>query len=142
MATTFYKSKIVAFVGSENNDSFTSDQFVLWDDMRKVKIGMIILKNKISDFKLTKDAVFLLTGNKILMFEMCSLKFVNAIEDVQPDLNKTSFTVLNNMIVLAYSSLSNPSMIKINKCKILFLLFSTYEQTSSIKSIRFLRNCV
>ena len=121
MATTFYKSKIVAFVGSENNHSFTSEQFVLWDDMRKIKIGMIILKNKIWDFKLTKDAVFLFARNKILMFEMSSLKFVNAIEDVQLDPKQTSFSVLNDMIVVAFSSWSNPSTIKINKCKGLFI---------------------
>lgn len=77
---------------------------------------MIILKNKIIDFKITKSAIFIFIPHKILMFELNSLKFVNAIEDVQLDINKTSISVLKDSIILAYCSWSNNSMIKINKC--------------------------
>jgi hypothetical protein len=105
-------------VGSEDNTSFPPNQLIIWDDFRRSKIGMIMLQHKILDIKLTKNAIFIQVPFKILMFELISLKYVCSFYDVDSNINRISYGILTNPIVLAYSSQCNKSIIKITKGKL------------------------
>jgi hypothetical protein len=87
--------------------------------MRNIKIGMIILKDKIINIKITKNILFITIQNKILVFELRDLKYITTIDDVDTTKieNKHSISTFANPIVVAHTSWSNPDMIKINKCK-------------------------
>jgi hypothetical protein len=115
IATPLFKSRIVCFVGDDDNHSFSSTQLVLWDDFKKAKLGMIILEEMIVSFKLTKYALFIIIPRKILLFELFSLKYVCTFDDVSIDLKKNALNFTTNPIILAYPSVSNKSHIKISK---------------------------
>ena len=125
MAIPLHRYRIIAFVGTVDNSSFPPNQLIIWDDFRRSKIGMIMLQPKILEIKLTKNAIFILVENKILMFELISLKYVGSFYDVVNDINKCSLGFMTNPLVLAYTSQSNKSVIKIckSKNKENFLLF-------------------
>lgn len=118
LAIPLFKSRIILFVGKEDNPSFPDTQLVVWDDMRRMKIGMIILKEKIINFYLTKNAIFIMIKHKMLVFELVTLKYVCSFEDVDLPINKMSISLMTNPIIMAYGSWSNKSIIKINKCKL------------------------
>ena len=80
-------SSVVIFRGTKNNSSFPRNQLVIWDDYLKRKIGLIILKQKIIEFSVLKHILFILTPDKILIFNLHSLKFITKIEKV-PNTNK------------------------------------------------------
>ena len=43
LANTLFKSQLIYFVGNEDNITYTKSQLVIWDDIRKTKIGMLFL---------------------------------------------------------------------------------------------------
>ena len=69
-------SSVVIFRGTKNNSSFPRNQLVIWDDYLKRKIGLIILKQKIIEFSVLKHILFILTPDKILIFNLHSFKFI------------------------------------------------------------------
>jgi hypothetical protein len=80
-----------------------------------------MLQPKILDVKLTKNAIFILVENKIMMFELISLKYVCTFYDVDNDINKSSLGLMTNPVVLAYTSQCNRQIIKISKSKLFYL---------------------
>lgn len=86
-------SSVVIFRGTKNNLSFPSSQLVIWDDHLKRKIGLILLKQKIIEFFVLKHILFIVTLDKILIFNLHSLKFITKIEKIAK----------NNKIMYYYS---------------------------------------
>ncbi len=117
-AVPFYLSQLVAFNGHSDNDSFPDTQLILWDDFKKKKLGLIILKESIIDFRISKTLIYVLLPFKILIFELLTLQYLGILEDVDFNLNKISFSLETTPNLVAYGSWSNKSIIKISKCKI------------------------
>lgn len=81
-------SSVVVFRGTKNNLSFPRSQLVIWDDHLKRKIALILLKQKIYEFFVLKHILFILTLDKILIFNLHSLKYITKIEKVPNNNNK------------------------------------------------------
>jgi hypothetical protein len=75
-----------------------------------------MLNEKIIEFQLTKNAIFIMLPYKILLFELSTLKYVCTIEDIGLDVRKYSISYHSNPVILAYASWSNKSVVKVNKC--------------------------
>lgn len=112
----YYSSSIILFIGTEENLSFPPTQLVVWDDSKKFKLGLIILKQKIIDIRTTKNVLYLMVAHKILLYEMVTLNYICTLEDVDFNIHKVSVSLIPNPTAIAYGSWSNTSVIKINKC--------------------------
>lgn len=108
---------MVAFNGHSDNDSFPDTQLILWDDFKKKKLGIVILKEKIVDFRISKNLIYIMLPFKILMFELMTLQYIGILEDIDFNMNKISFSLESNPNLVACGSWNNKSIIKINKCK-------------------------
>ena len=102
---------------------------ILWDDLKKTKIGVITLTEKIIGVKLSKGFINIIVKDKCLIFSLKTLKHVYTFEDVNMA-NKDLFTVSfgSNPIVYAYSSVSNTIQLKVAKCKFILLLSSSHRR--------------
>jgi hypothetical protein len=114
----FYESNIIHFVGSNNNQSFPSTQMITWDDNKKKKLGIIILKDKIYSIKVQKEAIYIQIFNKILIFDLKNLNYLFSITDVNC-LSSDHFVLSydTNPIILGYQSASKMNQIKFIKSK-------------------------
>ena len=124
IAIPFYDSQLIAFVGSDDNVTFPSTQFVIWDDIKKKKIGFIMLKNKenISDFKMTKQGIFIMIPNKILIFGLKNLNYIYSIDDINHiKSHRILISYDTNPCVLLNIPSTRSNQIKISKCKFIFL---------------------
>ena len=81
-ASVLYNSQFICFLGKEDNFSFPRNQLVFWDESKRRKIGMLMLKENIDTFYLTRNVVIVVTNIKILLFELIGLKFVSKIDNV------------------------------------------------------------
>jgi len=117
IAIPFYDSNLVFFVGSDSNLNFPSSQVVVWDDIKRKKIGVIMLKEKVYSLRVHREAIYVQVFNKILAFELKTLKFLFTLVDVNclsPDKLLTSHE--SNPVVLAYQPASRLYQLKIAKC--------------------------
>jgi hypothetical protein len=117
IALTFYESHLVFFVGKEENSTFLSNHLIVWDDIKKMKIGVIMLKENIIDAYVNKEGIFLLVKNKILVFGLRNLNYLCTIEDV--DHIKTSricISKFSNPVVVATIPPWRKNQLKISKC--------------------------
>lgn len=112
----YYRSRILAFVGTEENPNFPSTQLILWDDLKKNKTGVIMCNEKVLDFRFTKQAIFLFLRKKIILFDVISLQYITTIEDFEYNPCKISLNSNSNPVIFAFCSWSNKSQVKVNKC--------------------------
>lgn len=112
LASTLFKSQLIYFVGNEDNITYTQSQLVIWDDIRKTKIGMLFLKDSIINFYLTKNLLLILSGNKILIFENLSLKFITKFENL--NMNEKLFSVSQNEII-AYNTIKKKNCVYVKQ---------------------------
>jgi len=118
----FYESHIVFFVGKEHNTTFLSSHLIVWDDIKKMKIGVIMLKENILDAYANKEAIYILVKNKILVFGLKNLNYVYTIRDV--DHLKTVCLYLSRNstpVVIATIPSTRTNQLKITKCIIYIL---------------------
>ena len=116
IAIPFYESNLIYFVGSDLNQSFPSTQMVVWDDNKKKKLGIIILKDKIYALKIQKEAIYIQVFNKILIFDLINLSYLFTITDVNC-LSSDHFVISSetNPIVLGYQPSTKMNQIKFIK---------------------------
>lgn len=120
----FYLSELVMFNGNEENPAFPSTQLIVWDDSKKKKIGLIIMKEKIIDFRISKSLIYVILPKKILIFELSTLLYIGILEDFSYTNNQLSFSLEKTPNLIAYVSNSNKAIIKIHKCKLnLIIIF-------------------
>jgi hypothetical protein len=121
LVVPFYQSNILVFVGKDENSTFSNSQLILWDDSKKKKIGVILLKEKIYDAKITKQAFFILLKNKILVFSVTGFKFLTTIYDIdcRQGLNENLVMtyISSSPITILNLPLARNNQIKITKCK-------------------------
>lgn len=121
IAIPFYESHLIMFVGRDETSTFQHNQLVLWDDIKKKKIGVIILKEKIIDAKIFKEGIYIMITNKILIFDTKNLNFIFAISDVDHYKTQKLYTSIhNNPVVIVNISSSRLNQMKITKCNFFF----------------------
>lgn len=116
-----YESNIVIFVGTEENLNFPSSQVVVWDDIKRKKIGIVMLKETIYSVKIHKEAIYVQIFNKILVFDLKNLQYLFTLIDVNC-LSSDKLLISNqgNPIVMAYQPSSRLYQLKIAKRKFIF----------------------
>lgn len=113
---TLYESPILFFVGSKENFNFPENQVVLWDDRIKTKLGIIFMQNEVIDLQVRKEALFVMSNSKILIFSTLSLELVCQIQDVNCS-HPLEISYTHNPIVLSYMSPGKENQVKITKIK-------------------------
>jgi hypothetical protein len=118
---TLYESHVVFFVGKEENQTFPSTQLVIWDDMKRNKIGVIMLKDKIADVKVNKEAIYIMIPNKIIVFGMKTLSYICTIHDVDHlKSQKLCMSISSNPVILLHVPNTRSNQVKVTKCKIIY----------------------
>lgn len=125
-AMTLYKSQLIYFVGNDENISYTRTQLVVWDDIKKSKKSMIFVKEPIITFTLTKNILYIMTGNSMMLFDNISFKYIHKIDNI--NMNEKLFSIAhiegNSSIpeeldkdydVLAYNTFKNKNIIYLRK---------------------------
>lgn len=128
IALTFFESQLVFFVGHDNNTTFPPTQLVVWDDTRRKKVGVIMFNkdDKISDVKITKETIFVMIPNKIILFSIRDLKYIYTIHDVDHSRHKIYINDLTNPFLLLHTSYTRPYQLKITKCNLIIFICSLY----------------
>lgn len=122
IAIPFYESNLIFFVGSDSNLNFPSNQVVIWDDIKRKKIGIIMLKEKIYALRVHREAIYVQVFNKILAFELKTLQYLFTLVDVNClSSDKLLTSHESNPVVLAYQPASRLYQLKIAKCNFLFI---------------------
>lgn len=96
--------------------NFPPSQIALWDDSKRKKIGLIMLKTNIVDLKLTKRNLFVFVKNKIVVFDFLTLKYVVTINDVTSNPKLMSVSTKINPMILAFSDSKVKRKINIIRC--------------------------
>jgi hypothetical protein len=125
IAIPFYESHLVMFVGKDATSTFPHSQLVIWDDIKKMKIGVILLKEKIIDAQMTKEAIFIMVPNKILIFNAKDLSYIYTVRDVDHvKSERVSISYQTNPCILVNIPLTRANQLKITKCIFINLIFS------------------
>jgi hypothetical protein len=120
IALTFYESQLVFFVGKEDNSTFLSNHLIIWDDIKKMKKGVIMLKENILDVYLNKEGIYILVRNKILVFGLNNLNYLYTIHDVDHIKTNSLYISRNsNPVVIAIIPSTRSNQLKITKCIII-----------------------
>jgi len=117
IAIPLYESQLLLLVGDNTNTILTENMLILWDDLKKTKIGVITLSEPILDVRLSIGLINIIVKDKCLIFSLKTLKQLYALDDINlktPKLFTNNFS--SNPIVYAYSSQTNNHQVKIAKC--------------------------
>lgn len=60
-----YESNIILFVGTKENTNFPENQIIVWDEIKKRKLGVLMMKESVIDLKVSKCAIFAVLRNKV-----------------------------------------------------------------------------
>jgi len=123
IAIPFYESYLIMLVGKNENSIFAPNHLVIWNDIKKMKIGMIILNDKIIDAKIFKDLIYILIPQKILLFGTRNLNYIYTINDVDAiKMNNLLISADSNPNVIINIPLSRSNQLKITKCNLFTVL--------------------
>ena len=109
-AQTLYRSQLVFFVGTENNLCYVPSQLIIWNDVKKAKIGLLFLKDPIFDFEVTKNLIFVFSTSKIYIFELKTFRYITKIENI--NMNSKLFSISKNDI-LAFNTYKKKNVINV-----------------------------
>ena len=74
------KSNILALVGGGKNPAFPENELILWDENKGEEISKIKLKKKILNVKLKENKIYIVTSEKIYIFDFNELNLIDALE--------------------------------------------------------------
>ena len=74
------KTNILALVGGGKNPKFPNNELILWDEEKDDEIGRIKLKKKILNIKLKENKIYIVTDEKIYVFDFNELNLIDALE--------------------------------------------------------------
>ena len=113
-------TNILFIEGTEKNIAYTTNQLIIYNDQSNKKIGEIFLnmdnknneENIIITFKTAKNLLFLALKNKILIFDLYSLKYIKNIKNIEiNNENKKTFSICydtkNNFVIFGYIENNN-----------------------------------
>ena len=78
-----YNTNLLALVGGGKNPVHPPNVLVLWDEKQGKEIGEIKLKNKIINVKLKENKIYIVTKEKIFLFDF-NLNLIDAFESKNP----------------------------------------------------------
>ena len=78
-----YKTNLLALVGGGKNPVYPPNELILWDEKEGKEIGQIKLKTKIINVKLKENRIYIVTKEKIFLFDF-NLKLIDAFESKNP----------------------------------------------------------
>lgn len=112
-----FESCICFFVGTAYNLNFPPDQIIIWDESKKRKAGIILLKGACDDLKVRKEFLICLVESNILVFEIYKMDLLLILEDCN---NYIPIEISNqgNPALIAYQSKLSPTQIKAVKLKL------------------------
>lgn len=112
-----YESKICFFVGTAYNLNFPPDQIIVWDEERKRKAGIILLKGACDYLKVRKEMLVCMVEFQILVFEIYKMELILILDDCN---NYFPFEISyeGNPAVIVYQSKSQPKQVKVVKIKL------------------------
>ena len=115
IADLYYSSRLVFMLPSMFNKEYQNNEIIIFDDYFQKKIGSIKLKKeKINNFFISKDIIFIITLKNIIVLELYSLKIIEIIEDIAYNDKIISTNPFN---YLAYSKNSDRQTIYIDYFK-------------------------
>ena len=80
---TYYRSNLVFFIANENNPNFSRNELIVYDDLSESKISHFRVKSeKIIDFFVSKNLIFITLVKKIIILEILTMQIVNIIENI------------------------------------------------------------
>ena len=75
ISMTYYKSNLVFFLPSRNNNNFTNIEIIIFDDFTQNKLASIKDKTEeILNFYVSKNVIYLITLSNIIIMEIFSFK--------------------------------------------------------------------
>jgi len=78
-----YNTNLLALVGGGKNPVYPPNELILWDEKEGKEIGRIKLKTKIINVKLKENKIYIVTKEKIFLFDF-NLKLIDAFESKNP----------------------------------------------------------
>ena len=114
---TLFQSNICFFVGTAYNMNFPPDQIIIWDESKKRKSGIILLKGACDDLKVRKEFMLCLVEYQILVFDLYTMELVLILEDCN-NYFPIQISYSGNPAVIAYQSKSHPTQVKVAKIKL------------------------
>ena len=109
IAMTYYKSSLIFFLPSRNNNNFTNKEIVVFDDFTQTKLASIKDKTEeILNFYVSKNVIYLITLSNIIVMEIFSFKIIDIINNINSMNQVLSF---NNFNIIAYSELKEKKKI-------------------------------
>lgn len=125
-AFPIHRSRIIIILGNKDNPRFQENTVHLFDIENQESIATIKIKldpelpeDKIINVILANSYIFLVTKNRILMFNLMTLEHIFTFEDVYGCEGCVGVGFLERKIILSYVSNTNKSIVKVNKIKIL-----------------------
>lgn len=112
---TYFDSEVCFFVGTATNLNFPPNQIVVWDDLNKKTLGIVLLKGNCDDLKVRKEVMIVSVNEKVLVFDVLTLRIVLSLDDCY-SLLPVSLNSIGNPLNVVYLSKSNQRCLKI--CKI------------------------
>ena len=134
-----YKSSLVGFIGTSDNERFKENVFYFYSDEYKKILSKISFNQNIKDFYISSSLLFVCFVSNIYVFELQSMKFIHTIphcffkeklfsftEDPLEESEDEEYTNNNKVISVAYvSSYQNDIKIQryiINKNNVKFVV--------------------
>lgn len=111
-ANTFYKSQLIFFIGTELNKLFQPSKFVIWDDSKKLKKGIVELKTLITNCFVSDNIIFLFTNETLLLFELATLSYINSFTNLCYHKNSKTYSIIS-LNAIAYITKDEISKVKI-----------------------------
>ena len=105
IAMAYYKSSLVFFLPSRNNQNFTNKEIIIFDDFYQTKFGSF--KDKYEDilnFFVSKNVLFLITLSKIVVVELKTFQIIDIIHNINSTNKLLSFNYID---FIAYTLLKD-----------------------------------
>lgn len=111
-AMNYFKSSLVFFLPSKDNQNFTSKEIIVFDDFYQTQIASFKEKNEsILNFFLSKNVLYVVTLKKIAIVELFTFKVIEIIENINYSFKLLSFNFFD---FIAYMNNDNKKIIYIN----------------------------
>ena len=113
IAMVYYKSSFVFLLPSRNNKKYSKKQLIIFDDFYQTKLASFEDKHEeIINFFLSKNVLFIITVNKIIVVEIFTFKIIEIIEKANTNKKLIAF---NNYDFICYINFQYKKTIYIKK---------------------------
>lgn len=108
----YFKSSLVFFLPSKNNQNLSSKEIIIYDDAVQKKIsGFKIKTEEILDFSVSRNEIFIITLSKIITLELLTFKVIRIVDNI----NSTSGLISYNFFdFIAFIKLKSKIKVYVN----------------------------